>query len=73
MDKDGLYLLPKKTPVASVDEQFMEKALQVVEKHLTDKSFDMDSFGKAMGMSRLQLYRNLKSLEFRRLILQHNL
>jgi AraC-like DNA-binding protein len=48
--------------VTPVDEKFIRKATETVEKHIADKSFNMDYFGKKLGMSRFQLFRKLKSL-----------
>ncbi len=39
----------------------IQRALQIVEEHLSDSSFDIGSFAANMNMSRSQLYRKLKA------------
>ncbi len=60
--QEGFYLKTSKLKVTPVDEKFIRKATETVEKHIADKSFNMDYFGKELGMSRVQLFRKLKSL-----------
>jgi AraC-like DNA-binding protein len=45
-----------------VDEQFLNKAIQVVEKHLDHENFEISEFRDAMNMSRSQLFRKLHAL-----------
>jgi len=54
-----------KIPASSLnqmDKEFLQKALQVAEKHYSDPSFNMGRFGKEMFMSRQQLHRKLRAL-----------
>ncbi len=40
-------------------QRIIQRALQIVEEHLSDSSFDISSFAANMNMSRSQLYRKL--------------
>ncbi len=42
-------------------QRIIQHALQTVEEHLSDSSFDIGSFASNMNMSRSQLYRKLKA------------
>ena len=48
--------------ITSIDQQFMKKVLEVVEKHIADADFSVDKFSREMAMSRVQLHRKLKAL-----------
>jgi len=50
----------KKLP--SIDELFMNKVLKVIEDHISEESFNIESFGDEIGMSRTQFYRKLKAI-----------
>lgn len=53
---------PKEITITSVDEKFMQKAIDVVEKYMSDPDFDIDTFASEMSESRVQLYRKTKAL-----------
>ena len=57
-----LVLRPKDIAISSFDEQFLEKLQEVLDKELTEASFSVEDFSKALGMSRMQLHRKLKAL-----------
>lgn len=57
-----LYLGPKKVPVSSMDEKFLEKVMQAVETYMGDPDFSMEKFGQEVSLSRMQLHRKLKAL-----------
>jgi signal transduction histidine kinase/DNA-binding response OmpR family regulator len=67
-------LQPAEVNVSSVDEQFLQKVLAVMEENISNADFDVDAFSRAIGMSRAQLNRKLNALldqspnEFIRLI-----
>lgn len=44
------------------DERFLKKAFEIVEKHLVDPNFDVQSFSSELGMSRAQLYRKIDAV-----------
>jgi DNA-binding response OmpR family regulator len=57
-----LILEPQAITVLPVDERFLQKALSVVEAHLEDSAFDVETFGREIGMSRSHLHRKLTAL-----------
>ncbi|MDH6314110.1 ligand-binding sensor domain-containing protein/signal transduction histidine kinase/DNA-binding response OmpR family regulator [Parabacteroides sp. PFB2-10] len=46
----------------SLDEEFLQRAIDLIHEHLDDPEFDQVMFQEAMGTSRSTLYRKLKSL-----------
>lgn len=48
--------------IASMDKKFMQKVLEIIESHLTDADFSIESFSRELGMSRGQLHRKLTAL-----------
>jgi DNA-binding response OmpR family regulator len=59
--KDVLLDAGEKT-VKSMDDKFLERVRKIIEKNISDSSFDVNSFYPEMGMSRMQLFRKLKAL-----------
>lgn len=57
-----ITLNPKEITVTSTDERFLQKALSVVEAHMANAEFDVETFSKEIGMSRAQLHRKLTAL-----------
>jgi signal transduction histidine kinase/DNA-binding response OmpR family regulator len=57
-----LIYKPAEIVITSKDEKFISKALQVVEKHISNPGFDVVSFSKEMAMSQSTLYRKLKTI-----------
>ncbi len=57
-----LTLSPKAVPVTSVDERFLKRAMEVVEKFIGDSSFGVEPFALEMGVSHTQLYRKLHAI-----------
>ena len=53
---------PPKITVNSLDKEWMENALAVVKKHLSDDKFSTDIFAREMLMSRTSLYTKMKAL-----------
>lgn len=45
-----------------LDEKFLTKAYEIVEKNLSNPNLDVDAFSIAIGMSRAQLYRKIQVL-----------
>ncbi|WP_373497013.1 ATP-binding protein, partial [Aquiflexum sp.] len=58
----SISLDPMETDVNSVDEQFLQKVMGILEAHVADPSFDLYLFGRELGLSRVHLHRKLKSL-----------
>ncbi len=48
--------------LSNLEEQFMNKVLEVIEGHISEEEFSIEQFGKEVGMSRVQLHRKLKAL-----------
>jgi len=48
--------------VTSVDEEFLQKAIDIVEGRMADEHFDMEQFQEAMHMSHSTLFRKLQAL-----------
>jgi DNA-binding response OmpR family regulator/signal transduction histidine kinase len=46
----------------SVNENFMNRVRKVIENHLAEENFNIEEFGKEVGMCRTQLHRKLKAL-----------
>ncbi|MCB0446543.1 MAG: response regulator, partial [Gelidibacter sp.] len=57
-----LILKPTDIRLTSVDEKFIERLEVILEKQISNAEFSIDDFAKAIGMSRMQLHRKLKSL-----------
>lgn len=53
---------PKSLPISSMDEVFLKKAMESVERNLGNPDFSANSFADEMCMSRVHLYRKLKAL-----------
>lgn len=48
--------------IQSIEKRFIEKAIEVVELHLDDSQFGVENFAREVGLSTIQLYRNLRAL-----------
>jgi AraC-like DNA-binding protein len=57
-----IILQPAAITITSADEKFLQKAMQIVEEHMADATFSVESFSYEMGISRMQLLRKLKAL-----------
>lgn len=55
-------LRPGFVTVPSLDDTFLQKALAVVDKHLSNPEFGVESFAQGMFLSRAQLHRKLKAI-----------
>jgi signal transduction histidine kinase/ligand-binding sensor domain-containing protein/DNA-binding response OmpR family regulator len=53
---------PENMNIKDVDERFLQKVVEVIEKNISDTSLNADSLGKKVGMSRTQLYRKIRGL-----------
>lgn len=45
-----------------LDEQFLSNAVSVIEEHITETDFDINSFAENMNMSKSSLYRKIKTM-----------
>jgi signal transduction histidine kinase/DNA-binding response OmpR family regulator/streptogramin lyase len=55
-------ILPEGINLVNRDEEFVQKAMDLVEKNLTNSDFNKDAFARNMGVSRSQLYKRLIAL-----------
>lgn len=53
---------PKEISATPVDEQFIARALEIVEQHIAESEFSVESLSRALFMSRVALYKKLLSL-----------
>ena len=53
---------PKDITVTSMDAQFLQKALDIVEDNLTNDQFNVEMLSTEIGLSRRQLYHKIKAL-----------
>lgn len=53
---------PRDVAKSQLDAQFLRRAINTVERFLSDFEFDVDVFARKMGMSRRQLFRKLKAV-----------
>jgi len=58
--KQGLK--PEEIATTSVDEQFLRKALAIIEQKMSDPDFSVQEFAREIALSRVQLHRKLRSL-----------
>ena len=53
---------PQDILITSVDQNFLQKAMDIVEKHMSDEKFDVSMLSKEMNMSRSTLFRKLEAV-----------
>jgi signal transduction histidine kinase/DNA-binding response OmpR family regulator/ligand-binding sensor domain-containing protein len=59
---NGVSLEPSEITTTSRDEEFIKKAIEVVEAHISDPDFDIVSFASAMAVSPSTLLRKFKAI-----------
>lgn len=57
-----MTLSPSVLPVTSVDERFLKKCLELVERVISDPTFGVELFAREMAVSQTQLYRKLHAI-----------
>lgn len=57
-----LKLEPKDIAVTSVDEKFITRAMEIIEKNIGNSEYEVRQFEEEMFMSRMQLFRKIKAL-----------
>lgn len=60
--RSKLSLEPSEVTVTSLDEELLEKCIEVVERYMDDPELNVERMCREVGVSRPQLYRKLKSL-----------
>lgn len=53
---------PGEITITPLDERLIEKAIKVVEEHISDTEFSVEDLGAAVGLSRSHLYKKLMSI-----------
>ncbi|TFD99060.1 response regulator transcription factor [Dysgonomonas capnocytophagoides] len=46
----------------SLDEEFLQKAIRIIEQHLSDSEFDVAIFAEKLHLSKSSLYRKIKTM-----------
>ncbi|MHB1050735.1 MAG: hybrid sensor histidine kinase/response regulator transcription factor [Bacteroidota bacterium] len=57
-----LTTFPKTPTAQSANDKFLQNIFSIIEQNIGDTEFDIQSFAEASAMSRMQLYRKIKSL-----------
>jgi ligand-binding sensor domain-containing protein/signal transduction histidine kinase/DNA-binding response OmpR family regulator len=57
-----LILKPSDVVISSPDEHFLRKAIEVVERNISNADLDIEHFAMEVGVSRMQLYRKFNAL-----------
>lgn len=57
-----IEIIPNEISVTSLDEKLIQRALDLVEQHISDPNFSVEDLSKELGMSRVHLYKKLLSL-----------
>lgn len=53
---------PSEITITPLDEEFVERAIKIVEEHLSDAEYSVEQLGRDIGMSRTNLYKKLVSI-----------
>lgn len=59
---DSAKIEPEKVAMNPLDEEFLRKAVEIMERHLDDSQFSTDAFAREMCMSRSNLHLKMKAL-----------
>ena len=60
--KQKLEVNPHEITITTLDEKLIEKAIDIVEKNISDTEFSVEILGEALGLSRGHLYRKLMAI-----------
>tara|TARA_R110001583_G_scaffold14966_5_gene62057 strand:- start:616 stop:2379 length:1764 start_codon:yes stop_codon:yes gene_type:complete len=60
--KKEITFHPKDVTVITLDEKFLQQAIEIVEKHMMNTDFNVEMLVKEMGLSRSNLYLKLKEI-----------
>jgi signal transduction histidine kinase/DNA-binding response OmpR family regulator len=58
----SITVVPSEITSTSVDQQFLQKVLQIMENHMDDHEYNAEKFSGDVGMSRSNLHRKLVAL-----------
>ena len=54
--------ITKENQLPSMDQKFIQRAVEVVNEHLSENEYDVNQFSAEMALSRSQLHRKMKAL-----------
>jgi len=57
-----IYLQPRNVVITSEQERFLQRVFEVIDTHLNDSDFSVSRLSYEIGLSRVQLYRKIKTL-----------
>jgi CheY-like chemotaxis protein/AraC-like DNA-binding protein/two-component sensor histidine kinase len=57
-----LYWKQDRKKLSPLDEKFISRVNEIIEKHLSEDKFSIEEFNDEIGMSKTQIYRKLKAL-----------
>ena len=57
-----ILLVPQQLAVTAPETAFINNVLEIIESNYQDSSFGVEAFTEAVGLSRMQLHRKLKSI-----------
>lgn len=57
-----LNIEPQNIAITSVDKKLIEKAIEIIEQHMDDADFNVETFSNLIGMHRVSLYNKIKSI-----------
>ncbi len=60
--RSGQQMEPDLLINTDLDKQFVDKAIRLIEEHISDSEFGIDAFNQAMNMSNSTLYRKIKGV-----------
>lgn len=60
--KEKVDISPSEITITPLDEQLIQNAIKIVEEHMSESEFTVESLGKAVGMSRSNLYKKLMAI-----------
>lgn len=60
--KKKIDIAPSEITITPLDEQFIQKAIGIVEEHISDSDFSVEHLGRDLGMSRSFLYKKLMAI-----------
>jgi DNA-binding response OmpR family regulator len=60
-NKSPNLIIPS-SQLSTLDKKFLQKALDAVERHISDPDFNIERFGREIGFSRQQMHRKFKAL-----------
>ena len=60
--RQKMNIEPSEITITPLDEQFIQKAIKLVEQHISDSDFSVEMLGAEVGMSRSTLYKKLMAI-----------